>query len=393
VFILTVVAAFVQYLTSTRLQPGNALLLIALGAVYCVLSVVWFTRCHPDHSPRLPPWPYLAVQLVIASALSYLSMHMANGGEVLWLIALPLVSHAFILLPARRAAMFAIGVIAAFAATMFAFGAHPTSIATNAITYATSVLFVAFFTIVAVNAIGARQQVERLARELRDANLRLSEYAAQVEELATTRERNRLAREVHDSLGHYLTVANVQLEAARATLDSDIAKSRAAIDKAQTLTRDGLAEVRRSVAALRAGPLETRTLRDAISTLVDESRATGLQIDYTADPALPALLPQCELVLYRAAQEGLTNVRKHSAATRATVALQHDADAVFVRISDPGPLRQAPQQPDRHGGSGIFGLIERARLIGGDVQVETSANGGFVLCACVPAITNPEAMQ
>jgi signal transduction histidine kinase len=103
---------------------------------------------------------------------------------------------------------------------------------------------------VAVREQRGRAEVQRLADELGVANRQLREYAGQVEELAAARERNRMAREIHDTLGHYLTAVNMQLEAARALLATDPEKAADGMSKALALTHEGLADVRRSVATL-----------------------------------------------------------------------------------------------------------------------------------------------
>lgn len=101
-------------------------------------------------------------------------------------------------------------------------------------------LFTLVFTSLAGSAETARNEVQRLAGQLGEANTQLREYAAQVEELAATRERNRLARELHDTLGHCLTVVNMQIQAARALSNRDAAHAQAAMEKAQALTEEGL---------------------------------------------------------------------------------------------------------------------------------------------------------
>src|SRR5262249_49042575 len=112
----------------------------------------------------------------------------------------------------------------------------------------------------------ARIQVERLARELKEANQQLRAQAVEIEELAIAKERNRIARDIHDGLGHYLTVIHVQLEAAQTLLARDPNAARQALLKAQELTREGLADVRRSVALLRGSGLQ-RPLVAAIEKL------------------------------------------------------------------------------------------------------------------------------
>src|SRR6185369_12887105 len=111
---------------------------------------------------------------------------------------------------------------------------------------------------------------------LAEANQQLRDHAAQVEELASTKERNRLAREIHDSLGHYLTVVNVQIGAAQAILEQDRPRALDHLSKAQALTQEGLAEVRHSVAALRASPTESGPLPEALAKLAEQWNAAGL---------------------------------------------------------------------------------------------------------------------
>jgi signal transduction histidine kinase len=149
-----------------------------------------------------------------------------------------------------------------------------------------------FFSVLAaqmrVNEHHAREKAEALSRQLEIANRQLIEYATQAEELAATQERNRLAREIHDDLGHYLTIVNVQIEAARLTLDADPARTMDALAKAQDLAKKGLSTVRESVAALRVSPVENRPLEDAIAELVKETEMDGLtsvfQLDGDACP-------------------------------------------------------------------------------------------------------------
>src|SRR5207247_8739686 len=139
--------------------------------------------------------------------------------------------------------------------------------------------------------------------ELAKANQQLRDHAAQVEELATTKERNRLAREIHDSLGHYLTVVNVQIGAAQAILGQDRSRALDHLAKAQTLTQGGLSEIRRSVAALRASPTESRPLPEALARLVEQWNAADMRLTLTSGGAGRPLTPQSESNLYLSCQE------------------------------------------------------------------------------------------
>jgi signal transduction histidine kinase len=221
---------------------------------------------------------------------------------------------------------------------------------------------------------------ERQAREqLQQANRQLAEYAAQVEQLATMRERNRLARDVHDTLGHYLTVINVQLEVVTKLIDSNPPRAKEAAVKAKELASEGLSEVRRSVSALRPSPLEDKPLPEAIRGLIETSRDAGLMVTFEQAGAAQVLSSEMETVLYRAAQESLTNIRKHAHASAANVCLAYTADEVSLRVRDNGVGRHSDED-----NVGLSALRERVAALNGTVLAENHREGGFVLEVTLP---------
>jgi signal transduction histidine kinase len=226
-----------------------------------------------------------------------------------------------------------------------------------------------------------RQRAERLLVELEAAHRQLQAYAAQVEALAVAEERNRLAREIHDSLGHYLTTITVQLEAAGKLVAARPEQAAAAIATAQGLAREGLAEVRRSVAALRASPLDMASLGEAIGDVVKSLRSSGIATTFTIEGQARPLPIQTKTALYRAVQEGLTNVRKHANASAAQVTLTYEPERVALTISDNG----TGQRGEEAGGFGLLGLRERVALLGGSLEAGDCPEGGFRLRVEVPA--------
>jgi signal transduction histidine kinase len=249
--------------------------------------------------------------------------------------------------------------------------------------FAFALLFTLVFTLLIVSAEKARNQVQGLAAELRAANLKLREYAVQAEELAVTRERNRLAREIHDSLGHYLTVVNVQIQAAQAVQRSDPARASAALDKARALTQEGLREIRGSIATLRASPLDNRLLAEALAEVVEEHRTAGLNCQLTVLGSPRPLAPAVGLTLYRAGQEGLTNVQKHARAKQAGLVIDfRSPETVSLRVVDDGVGTVAGV--DAPTGFGLLGLRERCQLLGGRVRVTGAPGAGFTLDVEVP---------
>ena len=374
-FVLTVGAALAPtfYAFGDQLGwPQNALLL-GMGLAYIVIGIVVFEFC-TRRRQRFISLLYFAVQIPLAVAIFYLGLGHLSG--LLIIIVLPLVSHAQMLFSNRGALVIA-ALITAVSALTIGFLTNWTALFTSALSIGAGVVFVFVFTQVALREQQARAEVERLAADLRAANDKLREYAVQVEELATAKERNRLAREIHDSLGHYLTVINVQIEAARAVIGNDPPRALDALRKAQSLAQEGLADVRRSVAALRASPTEDRPLPEALAALAAENRASGLLTELAVTGAPRPLPPQTELTLYRAMQEGLTNIRKHARAARVDITLDYgDNKRVRLVVRDNG----VGDSPDgRLGGYGLLGVRERTHLLGGEVRIRSAEGQGFTL--------------
>jgi signal transduction histidine kinase len=251
----------------------------------------------------------------------------------------------------------------------------------SSIAYISAIVFVAAFSQVYVSEQRSRLEIQRLASALEGANQRLRKLAVSADELATTKERNRLAREIHDSLGHYLTVVNVQLEAARSVFDSDPQAALNALSKAQALTREGLQEVRRSVAALRASPLEGRPLSEAITDLLAQCQEAGLVADLELAGQPFSLPSQVEHTLYRAAQECLSNVRRHARASRLDVRLEYQPTMVTLRVGDNGVGFNLMQEQE---GYGLAGLRERLLLLDGKLLIQSERSEGTKVEVSIP---------
>lgn len=248
------------------------------------------------------------------------------------------------------------------------------------IAFGSGIAFVYVFSRIALREQRARAEVERLAAELALANQALSAYADEIEQLATVKERNRIAREIHDGLGHYLTVVHVQLQAAQALLTSDPERTRVALGKAQQLTHEGLGEVRRSVSLLRGAERAQPPLLEALQTFADECAAAGVAAGVQVEGSVRRLAEPIEFALYRAAQEALTNARRHARASRIEITLVYkECGLVCLRVSDNGVGATTSDA-----GFGLLGLRERAALIGGKVTITTTPEPGFTLEFEVP---------
>jgi signal transduction histidine kinase len=243
----------------------------------------------------------------------------------------------------------------------------------------TMIFFLALFAGMRLKEQQGRERAERLMAELEEANAQLAAYATQAEELAMTQERNRLAREIHDNLGHTLTIVNVQIEAAKVVMEADPGRALDAMNKAQELAQKGLTRVRESVAALRESPVSSRPLDEAIASLLQEAQSSGIVTEFEVTGEPLALEHKVALALYRAAQEGLTNVRRHARASRVDVRLDFQPGEVRLQVKDNGV-----GAAETSGGFGLLGIRERMQLLGGRVEISTGAGKGFCLTASVP---------
>ncbi|MEQ0564010.1 sensor histidine kinase [Amycolatopsis sp. NEAU-NG30] len=219
---------------------------------------------------------------------------------------------------------------------------------------------------------------QRSRTELAEAHAKLRDYAAQAERLATAQERNRVARDIHDGLGHSLTVVQMQVKAARAVLPTDPGKADEVLAKAQAQAETALAEVRRSVRELRE-PRST-PLPDALRALADETSAAGVPARLSVSGTERPLPEEHREALYRAAQEGLTNVRKHAGAGQADVALEYAESTVRLSVRDDGNGTTAGTTT----GFGLVGLRERAEHLGGTLAFTSRPGQGSALSMEIP---------
>ena len=355
-----------------------------VGTTGVVTLVLWDNHDAPPFSlrrPRVGSLPFFLIQIGLASGIYYLADH-GRTPNLIWLLLLPPVAYAVFILEWRGIATIAGLMLAVLVLSFRRWHDWPLTLY-GGLAFSFAILFTIVFSMLAVQSEKARNEVQRLATELRAANRRLREYAVQAEELSATRERNRIAREIHDSLGHFLTVANVQLEAARALAPSDPARAREAADKAQGFIQEGLQDIRRSVAALRSSPLDNKPLAQALAELVNLAGAELPAAEIAVHGAPRKLPPPVELSLYRAAQEGLTNARKYAHAGHVRVRLDYQAaQRVTLTVEDDGAGATGTEEA---GGFGLRGLRERAQLLGGTLKLETAPGAGFRLQFEVPA--------
>jgi len=245
--------------------------------------------------------------------------------------------------------------------------------------FAIGVVFALAIAVIAEREQTGRRRAETLLTELSDTHARLREYADQAATLATVAERSRLARDIHDSVGHHLTAVSIQLEKAEAFRQRDGAVADQAVADARSAATRALQEVRESVGALRAEPF---SLVSAIVALADGLDDHGFRVAVESTGSEAGHARAGLEALYRVAQEALTNARRHAGA---------DLVRVVVRLDDPGPAMVEVADNGRGfavataTGGGLRGMRERLAALGGVVRIESTPGQGTRVTASVGA--------
>ncbi len=228
-----------------------------------------------------------------------------------------------------------------------------------------------------VNRLVDAQRRQRQA--LFDANQKLVNHAAMLEQLAVSHERNRLSRELHDTLAHTLSAQTVQIEALL-TMGGDLPpKAQSMLEQMACATRRGLEETRRVLASLRSGPLDELGLAEAVRVLVTDFAARqDLRLDLDLPDVIDDLPAEVEQCFYRVTQEALENVARHSGAAHLRLQLADYQGGLRLEIADDGQGFD-PQTAAGRGRLGLQGMRERAEMVGARLQIESRPGRGACL--------------
>ncbi len=300
--------------------------------------------------------PAIAGLAVLSTAITATAPHSGSG------LMYAVIAVAAARLPLRTGLSVAAATIAASLAVQYfseglaAFNALPLEALAAALTY------------VGLYSVRRRRAEEERARELE-------------REAARAEERTRLAREIHDVLAHSLSAMAVQLDLAEVLMKQRPEDPAAlqAVERAHALAREGLQDARRAVSALRGEQLPGPELLRQLAA--DFERDTGVACRLDVPDALPALSSEERVALYRTAQEALTNVRKHAAASQVTLKLSAAGGGVELSVVNDGNSRPGGQG----GGFGLTGMRERAELLGGRLDAGPLAGAGFQVRLWLPA--------
>ena len=352
-------------------QPGPLALFTVLMLIHGGLRLLFLRFA------RRPRWvlAYLLFQGVLAFSIGYLTQ---LEGLIIGLYLAMVGESAGILWPDRRAL--------ALAATFYI-----VLLVLNIITvWGVDVLlelvlvlilllaFVLVYVILYIRQVQAREDAQALLQELEEAHRKLKEYASQVEELSISQERQRMARELHDTLAQGLAGLILQLEAVDSHLEAgNQARAQTVVQQAMQRARTTLHEARSAIQALRPAALEQGNLVEALGHEVQQFSATaGIQATFEVVGTPPVVAPETSLEILRIVQEALSNTTRHAQASHVLVRLATGGPGLQVVIKDDGLGFDPAEGVDRPGCFGLAGMRERAERIGGTLLVESQVGRG-----------------
>ncbi len=227
------------------------------------------------------------------------------------------------------------------------------------------------------------QQLQQTEAELRRSLQQEQALNQRIEQLAAVAERHRIARDIHDSLGHALVALNIQMETALDLWEEAPDESRSLLQEAKELGSQALRSVRESVSEIRSDPLQGQSLAEKITQLTQNfQRTTGTPVQCQLD--VPSALSQAmSTVIYRVVQEGLTNISKHADATAVSLCLKSTQDGFAVILQDNGQGFQIDSNPR---GFGLQGMQERVVASGGHLEIASQPEMGCQISALFPEV-------
>jgi signal transduction histidine kinase len=344
-------------------------LLVVLVAAYVL---VWFPRKGCASLRR--SIPFLVVACVVLALMAY-----RDPASLVILFALyPL---GFVLLDRRGAIIATIAITMTFTITLAARdGFSREALLLNGFTAVGNIVFAL---VIGLFIDGIVRESRRRKELLEQLQATQGELAALEREAGAVAERERLARDIHDTLAQgFTSIVMLSQAGEAAAVEGQSSEAAARLRQIQETAREGLAEARALVGAMTPPALEGDRLPDALSRLVDRfTRDTGVAADFAVDGEPGGLSANSDVVALRATQEALANVRKHAGATRVQVRLAYDEDGATVSVSDDGAgFDPASPRP----GYGLDGLAQRVESVGGLSSVESSPGAGTRVRVRVP---------
>jgi len=352
-------------------------------------SLIFLERLLDNHS--LPDLPLLEAVLHLVGRFVLVTLLLNQGQAPLAVYMLyPVLLFAFFTFGRRVA--YGIAFVSSIFVVLFALrtplGATLSMPDLNTLfVYILGLLMVLLLANVLLDERETNHQLQDAHNNLADSHAKLQTYSLQVATMAATDERNRLARDIHDSLGHHLTAANIQLEKAGLFLERDLTQSATAIEHAQRTIRQALNEVRTSVQALREKASQFDLIPE-LRELISRMSHHNLKIDFRLTGDTAGYSTFVKMTIYRIVQEALTNIHKHARASETIIDLAFNERQAVLTIQDNGrgfdvdAVEQGGHTD--HGRYGLHGIRERVALVGGRYTMTSEPGKGSLLSITAP---------
>ena len=366
--VMVLAAYFTTFSTIKNISVSGLVAIIILGIAYITIGVYGYAYV-TQHATIQLKISYFVTQVF----LGVLIILLGGGVGFNAMVLLPLAGHSVVLLPEVWRYVVNGGIVAVYAAAIRGMTNGWDAVWANLPLFVAGQVFILVFTQMAVSEELARYEVQNLVEELGAANRQLREFALQAADLAISKERNRMAREIHDGLGHHLTALNMQIKAARAVLPSNYQRTSELLENAESLTQRALLDVRQSVSALRETGNSLLSLPEQIQSALRVCEENGIEVRFQVVGEQREVPPQTSLTLFRCTQECANNALKHSRAAQVVVVLDYTSqgDVEFVFRDDGVGSR------DIEGGFGLIGMKERVSLLEGEMMIRTEVGRGF----------------
>lgn len=368
-FAVVVLASyFAMFSALNEADLWQLLIMVFLGIGYITIGIYGYNFISNKDSFY---WSilYFLIQIPIGSVIVFLG----KGAGFSAILLLPLAGQAVVLAPGYRLYLVNLMIVLGYVWSVRQYSGNLENVWSSLPTILAGLIYIMVFTQMAIDEERSKKEVERLVLELEEVNEKLRSYANEVEQLTVIKERNRIAREIHDGLGHYLTTIHMQLQAAQAIIDEEPLKAKDSIEKARSQSQMALIDVRRSISTLRYDQTENETIRDALDRTIRPCDWIGIRSHLEIIGSEKELDSSIRSTIYRIVQETVNNTCKYSKAENYQCKLDFsDEKKIMLQISDDGLGMN-----EFRSGYGLLGLKERIELLRGSLKINTSPQIGF----------------
>jgi len=380
--VFSVLVIFIlEYPTNGKLDWRFYTAVLALGLLL-VINILWFQSNEQaiHRHAGFFQWAFnIITDLLVLGAFA-----ITGRGEIIFLLFMQAAQFATMFGVFPGGAIYGTISLGIALAILKAYGIANDQLIQTAAQFMAGMIFILVFVLLESRSAQQTRRVERLLKDLQAAHIELKAAQHKEKELAIVEERVRLARDIHDGLGHHLTVLSIQLQAAEKLVERNPQAAVEAIRVSREEAQAALEEVRRSVGVMRQSPGENQPLVEILASLIHDFNVhTGLEAHFEHDGDPIELSSFAEQTLFRTVQESLTNIQKHAqGVSHIQVKLKYSPEAVRLVISDDGqkPEDVSPSQA----GYGLKGLQERVEQLGGDFCCGPGAEDGFQVNVMLP---------